>query len=299
MYCQVAGWPSDVLVVHICIKAQHQRMECCVCTVPNTAWRDMFHTWHGQHWGMTRKLRETVISSGGCLAGLSVYSNNWAQSNGSIHLIKLFLYTQTSMYTNLFHNKGGVHSYIAAVKTRALCKTKFVLPESPVHSRRMACRIRSMYRNRLIKSRQRLTEARIYSSGDSLCMMRWVSNIMNPQKMMAPATEITNSIASFQKNIWEGRERREGRRGKESIQNKLNLRFWCMGNHQRCLLSRTCSTLAMIKTHSSANKLQRRTKTETERWHHLQPKCLYITATVFQPIYDRSCVACVHAMTGT
>ena len=38
---------------------------------------------------------------------------------------------------------------------------------------------------------------------------------MNPQKMMAPATEITNSIASLQKNIWEGRERREG--GKESI----------------------------------------------------------------------------------
>ena len=54
-------------------------------------------------------------------------------------------------------------------------------------------------------------------------MMRCVSNIMNPQKMIAPATEITNSIASLQKNIWVGGEegteggrvggREEGRRG--------------------------------------------------------------------------------------
>ena len=34
---------------------------------------------------------------------------------------------------------------------------------------------------------------------------------MNPQKMMAPATEITNSIASLQ-NIWEG-GREGGREG--------------------------------------------------------------------------------------
>ena len=43
-------------------------------------------------------------------------------------------------------------------------------------------------------------------------MMRWVSNMMNPQKIMAPATEITNSMASLQKNIWEG-GRKEGREG--------------------------------------------------------------------------------------
>ena len=38
--------------------------------------------------------------------------------------------------------------------------------------------------------------------------------MMNPQKIMAPATEITNSMASLQKNIWEGgreKEREEGR----------------------------------------------------------------------------------------
>ena len=45
--------------------------------------------------------------------------------------------------------------------------------------------------------------------------------MINPQKIMAPATEITNSMASLQKNIWEGgrvgeREGREvGREGRE------------------------------------------------------------------------------------
>ena len=44
----------------------------------------------------------------------------------------------------------------------------------------------------------------MYSSGESLCIMRCVSNMMKPQKMTAPATEMTNSIASLQKKIWDG-----------------------------------------------------------------------------------------------
>lgn len=34
--------------------------------------------------------------------------------------------------------------------------------------------------------------------------------MINPQKIMAPATEITNSMASLQKNIWEGGRVGEG-----------------------------------------------------------------------------------------
>ena len=67
--------------------------------------------------------------------------------------------------------------------------------------------------------------------------------MMNPQKIMAPATEITNSMASLQKNIWEGgrvggREKgREGREGQmESIYNKpIMFGLWCIiGNEHRC-----------------------------------------------------------------
>ena len=48
--------------------------------------------------------------------------------------------------------------------------------------------------------------------------------MMNPQKIMAPATEITNSMASLQKNIWEGGRRKggweEGREGEREERDK-------------------------------------------------------------------------------
>ena len=57
-----------------------------------------------------------------------------------------------------------------------------------------------MYKNKLIKSRYKLMEARMYSSVERECISKYVSNIINPQNSRAPATEITNSNALLQKN---------------------------------------------------------------------------------------------------
>ena len=65
--------------------------------------------------------------------------------------------------------------------------------------------MRKMYRNRFIMSKYRLMDARMYSSGDNLCIIICVSKIMNPQNSKAPPSEITNSSSSLLINIWIGK----------------------------------------------------------------------------------------------
>lgn len=61
------------------------------------------------------------------------------------------------------------------------------------HLRLAASRMRKIYKNRLMISKYKLMDARIYSSGDNLCIIICVSNIMKPQNTRAPPSEITNS----------------------------------------------------------------------------------------------------------
>ena len=67
----------------------------------------------------------------------------------------------------------------------------------------------------------------------------------------------------------EEREKREGGREVRIKASSIRGSVILLGTIKGGPLTRTCSTLAMIKTHSSANKLQRRMKTEVERWNDL------------------------------